>query len=93
MVDDRDPTTDGDAAGYLLHLASLSAWNGREEALAEKCAEYLRSLKTRALAAEARLAEARSVLRACQYADDGGPFFCAICKGGSARGAITGPRS
>jgi hypothetical protein len=39
-----DPTTDGDALGYLLLQASLSHPNGREEALIEKCAEYLRSV-------------------------------------------------
>lgn len=40
----NDPTTDNDALGYILHQASLSHPNGREQALIEKCGEYLRHI-------------------------------------------------
>jgi hypothetical protein len=39
-----DPTTDGDAVGYLRHQAFLSSQNGRERALSDKCADYLRDM-------------------------------------------------
>jgi len=45
LMELKDPTTDGDAVGYLVFQAMQSTPNGREVSLIEKCAEYLRSLK------------------------------------------------
>lgn len=67
-----DPTANNDAVGYLLHLASMSAWNGREEALAQKCAEYLRGVV-------AELEEARAVLREVEWASHYAWTDLAIC--------------
>jgi hypothetical protein len=43
-VKPQDPTTNGDAVGYLREQASFAEQNCREDALSDKCAEYLRAV-------------------------------------------------
>lgn len=45
----HDPTSDGDAVGYLMQqAAAVGPQNSRERELSEKCAEYLRAVVDRA---------------------------------------------
>ena len=67
-----DPTTSKDAVGYVVAQAMHGSPNGREAALIDKCADYLRG-------SVSDLAEAAALLRELEWDGGADENKCGMC--------------